>query len=68
MNEVYSRLASDHTYYYPHVTIRVDNGVARLSGYVWSTDAQDHAKEVAGRVPGVTTVVDNLELERDGAR
>jgi osmotically-inducible protein OsmY len=68
MNEFYSRLASDQTYYYPHVTIRVENGVARLSGYVWNTEAQYHAKEVATNVPGITAVVDNLELEREGAR
>ena len=68
MMEFYSRLASDHVHYYPHVTIHVENGVARLSGYVWSTDAQYHAKEIASSVPGITAVVDNLELEREGAR
>jgi len=68
MNEFYSRLASDQAHYYDHVTIRVDNGVARLSGYVWNTEAQYHAKEVATNVPGITAVVDNLELEREGAR
>jgi osmotically-inducible protein OsmY len=68
MNEFYSRLASDQTYYYPHVTIRVENGVARLSGYVWNTEALYHAKEVATNVPGITEVVDNLQLERGGLR
>ena len=67
-NEFYSKLNSDHVYYYPHVRIRVENGVAHLSGYVWSTQALYHAKEVATSVPGVTVVVDNLELERDAAR
>lgn len=67
-NELHSKLNSDHLYYYPHVTIRVDNGVARLSGYVWNVPALDHAKEVASSVPGITAVVDNLELEREGSR
>ena len=67
-NEFYAKLNSDQVYYYSHVKIRVENGVAHLSGYVWNTEALNHAKEVASSVPGVTTVVDNLELEREGAR
>jgi osmotically-inducible protein OsmY len=66
--EVYSKLNSDPAYYYAHVSIRVENGVAHLSGYVWSTEALYHAKEVATSVPGVTAVVDNLALEREPAR
>ena len=66
--EFYSKLNSDQNYYYPHVTIRVENGVAHLSGYVWNAQALYHAKQVASSVPGVTSVVDNLALERDGAR
>ena len=66
--EVYSKLNSDHVYYYAHVSIRVKNGVAHLSGYVWNTEALEHAKEVATSVPGIIAVVDNLELERDGVR
>ena len=68
MKEFYSRLDSDQNYYYPHVTIRVENGVAHLSGYVWNAQALYHAKDVANRVPGVTSVVDTLEVERDGLR
>ena len=68
MNEFYSKLASDQDFYYPHVQIRVENGIAHLSGYVWNTQALYRAKEVATRVPGITEVVDNLELEREGAR
>ena len=68
MNEFYSRLASDQNFYHPHVTIRVENGVAHLSGYVWNTQALYRAKEVATSVPGVIAVMDNLELERNAAR
>jgi osmotically-inducible protein OsmY len=63
MKELYSRLRSDRDYYYPNVTIRVENGVAHLSGYVWNAQALYRAQDVASKVPGVTSVVDNLELE-----
>jgi len=68
MQEYYSRLKSERDYYYPHVTIRVENGVAHLGGYVWNDQALYHAKEVASTVPGITSVVDNLELDVDGLR
>lgn len=67
-NAYYAKLNSDQESYYSHVKIRVENGVAHLSGYVWSTEALNHAKEVGTTVPGVTSVVDNIELEREGAR
>lgn len=66
-NAVYSRLDADPVYYFRHVDVRVDQGVARLSGYVWSTDALYAARRIAGSVPGVTDVVTTqLELERNG--
>jgi len=68
MKEFYSGLESERDYYYPHVTIRVENGVAHLSGYVWNAQALYHAKDVASGVPGITSVKDTLELERDGLR
>src|SRR5215469_938282 len=43
-------------YYLRDVEVSVDNGVARLSGYVWTTDALYHAQMIARRVPGVTRV------------
>lgn len=66
-NALYSRLNADPTYYFRHVEVRVDNGVAYLSGYVWSTDALYHARYIAQSMPGVTGVVTSqLELERNG--
>jgi hypothetical protein len=66
-NAVYSDLNADPTYYFRHVDVRVDNGVAHLSGYVWSTDAIYRARTIARNVPGVTGVVTSqLELERNG--
>jgi osmotically-inducible protein OsmY len=66
-NTVYAELNADPIYYFRHVDVRVDNGVAHLSGYVWSTDAIYRARRVAGNVPGITGVRTNqLELERNG--
>jgi len=66
-NAVSAALSADPTYYYRHVDVRVDNGVAHLSGYVWTTDAIYRARTVASKVPGVTGVVTSqLELQRNG--
>lgn len=64
---VYSRLNANPIYYFRHVDVRVDKGVANLSGYVWSTDAIYAARKIASNVPGVTGVRTNqLQLERNG--
>jgi BON domain len=66
-NAVYSELNADPTYYFRHVEVRIDKGVAHLSGYVWSTDAIYRARRIAQSVPGVTGVATSqLELERNG--
>jgi BON domain len=66
-NTVYSELNASPTYYFRHVDVRVDNGVADLSGYVWSTDAIYAARNIASNVPGITGVRTNqLQLERNG--
>jgi len=64
---VYSELNADPTYYFRHVDVTVDDGVAHLSGYVWSTDAIYAARKIASNVPGVTGVITSqLQLERNG--
>jgi osmotically-inducible protein OsmY len=66
-NTVYSQLNADPIFFFRHVDVRVDQGVAHLSGYVWSTDAIYRARQIAQSVPGVTGVVTTqLELERNG--
>jgi len=66
-NTVYSQLNADPMYYFRHVDVRVDNGVAHLSGYVWSTDAIYQARKIAMKIPGITGVSTNqLQLERNG--
>jgi osmotically-inducible protein OsmY len=66
-NSVYLALNADPVYFYRHVDVRVDNGVADLSGYVWSSDAIYRARRIARGVPGINQVVtSHLELERQG--
>ncbi|MBV8854839.1 MAG: BON domain-containing protein [Sinobacteraceae bacterium] len=65
---VYSALQADELYYYRHVNVEVDNGVAQLSGYVWTTEAMHRAKQLAGSVPGIVGVINQMELERNGDR
>jgi osmotically-inducible protein OsmY len=64
---VYAALNADPIYFFRHVDVRVDQGVADLSGYVWSSDAIYQARRIAHKVPGVTQVVSShLNLEREG--
>ena len=65
---VYAALNADPIYYYRHVDVRVDGGVAQLSGYIWDTDALYRAKQIAASVSGVKRVVNQMELEREGSR
>lgn len=66
--QVYATLDANPIYYFHDVDVAVDDGVARLSGYVWSTDALYHAQQIARRVPGVIAVRDEMKLEREAAR
>jgi len=60
-------LNADPIYFFRHVDVGVSNGVADLSGYVWTTDAIYRARQIARGVPGVKRVVTSrLELEREG--
>ena len=66
-DRVYAALNADPTYFYRHVDVRVEDGVADLSGYVWSADALYQARQITRQVSGVTRVVtSDLELEREG--
>jgi hypothetical protein len=65
---IYAALDANPIYYFRDVEVSVDRGVALLSGYVWTTYALYGAREVAGRVPGVSAVRSELELERQGNR
>jgi osmotically-inducible protein OsmY len=63
---VQSALDADKQLYARHITVRADNGVVRLSGFVWDPPDLMEAKRLAELVPGVSSVVNDLELERNG--
>jgi osmotically-inducible protein OsmY len=65
---VYAALDANPIYYFRDVEVSVDYGVARLSGYVWTTDALYHAQDIARRVSGVISIQNTMELERQGNR
>ena len=56
---IYSALNADPHHYFRHVEVRVDKGVAKLSGHVDSSAAIYRARAIAGKVAGVTRVDTN---------
>jgi osmotically-inducible protein OsmY len=66
---VHAALDADPHHFFRHVDVRVDNGVATLSGFVHSSQAINRARTIAGNVPGVTRVVTgNLTLQPNRPR
>jgi osmotically-inducible protein OsmY len=65
-DRVQNALDSDPVFFFRHVDVDADAGKVVLSGYVWSDDAIRRAELIAGRVPGVTSVADEMRLEREG--
>ncbi len=65
-NRIYAALSANRIYFYRHVDVHVYDGVAHLSGFIWTSDALFKAKEITAAVPGVTGVVNEMEIEREG--
>lgn len=63
---VEAALSSDKTLYAKHISVHADNGVVRLTGYVWDVSDLQTAALIAEGVQGVTGVVNSLELNRNG--
>jgi osmotically-inducible protein OsmY len=63
---VETALNADKDLYAKHIFVRADNGVVQLSGYVWDPSDFQTAILIAEGVEGVTGVVNNLELNRNG--
>lgn len=63
---VQSALDADQELYAKHITVRANNGVVRLSGYVWDPPDIIEAERVTGLVDGVSKVVNDLELQLNG--
>src|SRR5215831_19019997 len=63
---VEAALNADRSLFAKHITAHADNGVVRLTGYVWEASDFEEAVYIAQGVPGVTKVVNDLELNRNG--
>ena len=66
VERVEAALGADKMLYGKHITVHADNGVVWLTGYVWDRPDFDQATAIAEGVPGVTRVVNDLELQRNG--
>jgi hyperosmotically inducible protein len=64
---VQAALDGDKRLYAKHIFVRAENGVVRLSGYVWDPPDLEEARQVAEGVTGVTQVVNSLELQLNGS-
>jgi len=63
---VEAALNADRSLFAKHITAHADNGVVRLTGYVWESSDFEEASYIASTVPGVVRVVNDLELNRNG--
>jgi osmotically-inducible protein OsmY len=65
-DRVQAALFADPNLYARHIDIAVDRGVVHLGGYVWENgDFQRARNDVAG-LPGVRSVLTEMELMRGG--
>jgi hyperosmotically inducible periplasmic protein len=65
-DRVEGALQADRMLYAKHISVRADRGVIRLTGFVWDPPDLDEATRIAEGVEGVTSVINNLELNRNG--
>jgi hypothetical protein len=49
-----------------NISVRADRGVVHLAGYVRNLTDISEAKRTAKQVPGVTKVINGLEVQREG--
>ena len=63
---VETALYADKVLYAKHIFVAADNGVVHLTGYVWDPRDLGLAEAIAGNVDGVTRVINDLELQRNG--
>ncbi len=63
---VMQQLANDPNIYAKHIKVSVRRGVVTLGGFVLGVNDLNGAKQSAARVPGVTSVIDKMQLETPG--
>jgi osmotically-inducible protein OsmY len=61
-----SALQADKLLYAKHISVHADNGVVRLTGFVWESPDLEEAQRIAAGIEGVQGVVNDLELQRNG--
>jgi hypothetical protein len=59
-------LNTDHLLSRRNISVRADSGVVHLAGYARNLTDISEAKRIAKQVPGVTKVVNGLEVQREG--
>jgi hypothetical protein len=64
VEHVQDALKADQSLYSRHIDVRADGSVVTLSGYVWTPEELTAAREDAQAVPGVTQVINRLEVDR----
>jgi hyperosmotically inducible protein len=63
---VEAALNADKALFAKHITASANQGVVYLTGFVWEAGDFEEAVYIASNVPGVTKVVNDLELNRNG--
>ncbi len=66
VNQVQDALNSDQELFSRHITVRAESGVVTLGGFAWTQPELEDAIRIAQSVPGVTKVVNAMELDRGG--
>src|SRR5436190_10424181 len=62
---VEKRLKQDQMYKYSDVDVKTFSSVVQLSGFVDTPDQKQRAEEIAGRVEGVSRVVNNIAIKSE---
>ena len=61
-NRVYAALEADRLHFYIGLDVRVRYGAAYIGGLTFDASVRDEATEIALKVPGVTRVVNEIEV------
>jgi osmotically-inducible protein OsmY len=63
---VYAALEADRLHFYIGLEVRVRYGEAYIGGLTFDASVRDEGTEIARNVPGVTKVVNRIEVSADG--
>ena len=65
-SRVQAALLADPDIYARHIEVAVNRGVVNLGGFVWEAQDFATARRDAASVPGVTSIVTDMDLMRGG--